>query len=178
MKRLANLSPYQLASIGMFGVTVGGCAFLFLLPTTPASTLWHQFLYWAVCTAIGFYIVTKASEELKQAVISERQPHQTAKLSRILSSRILLTLRLSPVLILLLIKISTKTPHGSSWNGTVFAILLANQLINILAIACHKNPEPESRDNFRSFAPIQSEHWGSTKLHATSELLPAKAKAN
>jgi len=157
MKRLADLSPNQLAGLTMLSGILTASIFLISAPSFR-----HHLAFWlpltlAICAA-DFWLMMQASRELKHGIETEHWPaEQIEKLRSIVGSPFVFAL----MIILLIAYIALAIPsHHPTARAIGWAIYMPSQALMQLCIACRRPQNTSELADWRSFEPIQSEHWG------------------
>ena len=157
MKRLADFSPNQLAGLTL----LGGCfsASIFLI---SAPSFRHHLVFWltttlTICIA-GFWLMLQASQELKHGMQNERWPaDQIEKIRSIVGSPFIFALM---IVLLITYVVLILAPRHSTAHALGWALYMPGQALMQLCGACRRPQKPSELADWRSFQPIQSEHWG------------------
>jgi hypothetical protein len=158
MKRRFNLSAVQTALLSAVGGVITACGFLAtaLLPRHHKAALLPSLAATIVPIIVGFALSFKAESSLKDGIAAERWSSEQIESLRANLGSFLWTALAGTLLVAGFILIVT-VRHGAAlaWVGIALA-----QTITRLQMAVKRPRQSQPPIDWRTYSPIQSDHWG------------------
>jgi hypothetical protein len=160
MKRLADLSPNQLAWCIIGGGVIAACSLPAIAPVTHAGFI-NRLIISLSLLAIGLTLELKALSLLKDGLANEQWPsRQIDPLRSKVESPVLMIFTVA--LLIGWLACFLVFPHGRI-HETAYSFYLLSQSLMQLRYAFRKSPPPVDPAAWQTFKPLQSEHWGQHK---------------